>query len=582
MISIYDKKCTDFNNNGLVVLNDCKSCYIEEKLNDSYELILEYPIDERGKWQYLTDKNIIRADGQLFRIYHKVKNLTSITVNARHIFYDLMDNFLEEVKISGLSGLAALDSILSHTQYSHPFICAGDMGGSATADYVRKNIVEAIMSSDSSDSQQNSLLVNYGGELVRDNFTIGYWRHRGQDRGTTIRYGKNITGIEETLDMDNVVTRVMPIGKDGLLLDDKYIDSSLINNYPHPIVKSVEFSDDDTQDKLRASAQQYLQSGVDQPAINYEIDFIELTKTEEYKNYSVLESVYLGDTVTVKHERLGIDLKAEVIRVKKNVLTGRIEEVELGSFKHDLSGTFSSISNSYDNLQNHVNKINDNLQEQIDGKIETYFTDADPHTWPTSDNTAHNGDMWYKTDTRQLFRYNGSTDIWEEIQNQKAIDAYTVASTAQNTADGKRRVFLVLPIPPYDEGDLWTQGKSGDILVCQTAKGTGQPYSADDWVQASKYASGSYQVNIISTNGNIYKGENFSTTLIARVYHGPDDATDEIDANRFRWTRISDDTTGDSTWNTSHFGGSKQITVTQDDIKARATFQCTILDENLN
>lgn len=91
-----------------------------------------------------------------------------------------------------------------------------------------------------------------------------------------------------------------------------------------------------------------------------------------------------------------------------------------------------------------------------------------------------------------------------------------------------------------------------------------------------------YKVDIISTNGNIYKGGDFVTTLMARVYQGTTDLTDTIDANRFRWTRVSDDTAGDTAWNTSHFGGAKQVTVTQSDVMSRATFQCTILDENLN
>ncbi|MPN50066.1 hypothetical protein SDC9_197692 [bioreactor metagenome] len=91
-----------------------------------------------------------------------------------------------------------------------------------------------------------------------------------------------------------------------------------------------------------------------------------------------------------------------------------------------------------------------------------------------------------------------------------------------------------------------------------------------------------YKVDIISTNGNVYKGGDFVTTLLARVYQGTTDLTDTIDANRFRWTRVSSDTAGDAAWNTSHFGGAKQVTVTQSEIMNQATFQCTILDKNLN
>lgn len=90
-----------------------------------------------------------------------------------------------------------------------------------------------------------------------------------------------------------------------------------------------------------------------------------------------------------------------------------------------------------------------------------------------------------------------------------------------------------------------------------------------------------YKVDIISTNGNVFKNANYTTTLIARVYHGTEDVTDTIDSNRFRWTRISDDKSGDTIWNTSHFGGTKQIEITQTDVMNRATFQCAILNEDL-
>lgn len=87
-----------------------------------------------------------------------------------------------------------------------------------------------------------------------------------------------------------------------------------------------------------------------------------------------------------------------------------------------------------------------------------------------------------------------------------------------------------------------------------------------------------YKVDIISTNGQIFKNGVISTTLLARVYHGTQDVTDTIDANRFRWTRVSLDTSGDTAWNTAHFGGTKTITINTNDVKNRATFNCEILE----
>lgn len=344
MINLYDKNCTSFNNNGLVVLSDCKSCFIEEKLNDSYELTLEYPIDDRGKWQYLTEGNIIKADGQLFRIYHKQKTLDGIQINARHIFYDLLDNFVESCNIQNTNAAGTIDDILTATQYSHPFTSMSDVTGLNSINVIAQNPVEAIMN-------KGGVIDLYGGELVRDNFTIKLLQARGLDRGVLISYGKNIQGINEDIDLDSVITRIYPTGKDGLILTEKYVDSPYINNYPHPKIKPIAFDDIETEDALRIAAQSYFtNTKCDIPLANYKIDFLELTKTEEYKNYSILESVYMGDTVTVKHTKLNINLKCKVIRIKKNILTNRIEEVELGSFKPSLADSINDTADAINSI----------------------------------------------------------------------------------------------------------------------------------------------------------------------------------------------------------------------------------------
>ena len=337
IISVYDSKTVDFDNNGLVVLSDCISCIVEEEINGIYEATIEYPLDERGKWKYLLEDNIIKVDGQLFRIYHKVKTLTSMKVNARHIYYDLLDNFLEDVRPTNLSGASALNYILANTQYAHSFTSMGDVGGLNTKYFVRKNVIEAIMGKD-------GIIDTWGGELVRNNFAIQLLGARGLDRGVLVAYGKNVQGIEETLDMDGVCTRLMPIGKDGLLLTEKYIDSPYINNFAHPKIKVIELSDYETEATLRAAAISYMANNkIDIPQFNYKIDFLELSKTEEYKNYAVLERVFLGDTVTIKHSKLNIDLKAKVIKTTKNILSGRIEKIELGSFKPSLATAINNV-----------------------------------------------------------------------------------------------------------------------------------------------------------------------------------------------------------------------------------------------
>lgn len=328
-ITLFESTETVFTHNGLAVLGDCKTAFIEEMLNDKYELEIEYPIDARGKWQYLVEGNIIKADAQLFRIYHKEIALTGIKVNARHIFYDLLNNFVENASIENLNAAGALNAILAHTQYAHGFTAASDVTGALTYAIATQNPIEAIMGDD-------GVIARYGGELERNNYVIDLHQARGLDRDVLIVYGKNIVGIEETLDMASVCTRIYPVGKDSLLLTAKYLDSNLITNYPHPIIKKVEFNDCETESDLEDAAQAYLDKN-DTPLANYKVDFIELTKTVEYKSYAALEMVSMGDTVTIRHTKLNINIKLEVIRIKKNVLTNRIEEVELGRFKPNIA-----------------------------------------------------------------------------------------------------------------------------------------------------------------------------------------------------------------------------------------------------
>lgn len=138
----------------------------------------------------------------------------------------------------------------------------------------------------------------------------------------------------------------------------------------------------------------------------------------------------------------------------------------------------------------------DTMTEQIDGKIETWFQTSDPASnWTTNAEKAkHVGDMWYNSSTkllkcyRQEFRIVNGTGtvvyIWQTIEDKKAIDAYDAASKAQDTADGKRRVFVAQPYPPYDVGDLWVDGK--ELRRCITERASGS-WNTNDWVVAVYY-----------------------------------------------------------------------------------------------
>lgn len=360
MIILYGNKTTNFDNNGLVVLSDTMSCPIVEELNGPYECTLEYPLDVRGKWKYLLEDNIIKVDNQLFRIYNKSKTLTSIKINARHIFYDLLDNLIGEIDIRGLSCVNAFNKVMTNTAYSHPFTCMSDIyttnditSDDETGDIIDKNPTETIF----------KLMDIYKADLVRDNYSIKLLSARGLDRGVLISYGKNIQGIEETLDLDGLCTRIKPVDQDGWTLPEIYVDSPNINSFANPKIKVITFNNIADENELRVAAQKYfIDTKCDIPQFNYTIDFIEVGKTEEYKHYAILEKVYLGDTVTIKHTKLNINLKAKVIKITKNPLTNRIEKIELGSFKPNIA---TSINSSIQEVKKDIVKVTTAYQKAI-------------------------------------------------------------------------------------------------------------------------------------------------------------------------------------------------------------------------
>lgn len=177
----------------------------------------------------------------------------------------------------------------------------------------------------------------------------------------------------------------------------------------------------------------------------------------------------------------------DIMRCKTTRTSGSYNSVDWvkASKYTDDTGLTNFINNNF------TPTVND-LTAQIDGKIESWFQSSDPATnWTTTAlKKAHVGDMWYSSSTKLLKRYtvSGSAYSWTTIEDQKAIDAYTAASKAQDTADGKRQVFVTQPKPPYDIGDLWlTGGKTDGILKRCITKRTSGSYVANDWVEAVYY-----------------------------------------------------------------------------------------------
>lgn len=339
MVTIHEKNSTAFNTLGLGALLP-SLCIVKEELNGLYELELQHPYDAWGKWEKLEKERIIYAPTpsgkQPFRIYYVKPDMDGITVNARHIFYDLLDNLCLSVDVSG-SPQNILNAIKNAFAYSLPFTFTTTMSGSGTVAVSRVNPITALLAIG---DDASSFIKTFGGEILRDGFGVTMRTSIGADRGVAIRYGKNLVGLEVSEDISDVATRILPIGKDGL--QGSYIDSPYISNYAHPKIYVMEDSQLTTVAELQQAAQELFSGGIDLPKVNIKADFQELSKTVEYSEYAILEKVFLGDLVTVTNSKMNFSKKAKVISYVWDCLLERYNEVELGDFIADLTSSVTS------------------------------------------------------------------------------------------------------------------------------------------------------------------------------------------------------------------------------------------------
>lgn len=247
----------------------------------------------------------------------------------------------------------------------------------------------------------------------------------------------------------------------------------------------------------------------------------------------------------------------DILRCKTERLTGAFNasDWEKASKYTDDSSLTNFINNNF------LPTVSD-IEDQIDGKIESWFQTTDPSAaWTTTtERRKHVGDMWYNSDTKTLNRYREKEYLqydpitgqalpvfgWQLIQDQKAIDAYEAASNAQDTADRKRQVFVAQPYGPYDVGDLWLRSWTDttgvarkDLYRCITARASG--FNVNDWTEATFYDN--TQVTIdrgIVTAGTVQLANSNSQSIVAGITGGENEAANETEARKVRiWAGAS-------------------------------------------
>ena len=376
MLRVFGVTDTDFTSNGDIVLQPYKAKVHKEDNGDYYldiEAGLQY-VD------YLTANRIIVADtpqgAQAFRITNPEKTQSKISLRAWHVYYDSKNYVIADSNVVEKNGNQAINHLNDATDNKSPFTVSSDIANIDSFRCVRKSLYEAF----------STVLERWGGHLVRDNFTVKLSAEIGQDNGVTVRYKKNLKEIKSEANWDGVCTKILPVGSDGLLLDELYLYSS--TQYDIPYTKVVSFSQNVNEedyrndklyhqaliDDLRKQATEYLAENC-VPKVSYTLK----------ANLEKITDV--GDTIEVIDERLGINVVTHVTMFEYDCIQKKYTEFEFGNYQEKLSNLMNSISSTVDKKIDHKN---DTLKLELGEQI----TGASANIWDalTSSYVVYEGD----------------------------------------------------------------------------------------------------------------------------------------------------------------------------------------------
>ena len=387
MIQIYSPTNTNYEKNGDMTLIPSEAT-VHPILNGAWEATLSHPLDAEGRWKYIVDEAVVKMPSfngdQLFRVKKKEKSDSGITATMEPIFMDAMgDCFLTDVRPTNATGQEALNVMTApNSKYSGQ----SDILVTATAYYQYKNLIEAL-----NDGEDNCFLNRWGGEIIYNNFTVIVNQRAGGDYGVELRYGKNIPqdGMTEEVDFRDVITRIYPKAFNGYTMsNDGYVDSPLVSNYPTVKATTITYSDVkmrvdvqegdedngviicDTQEQLNAAltakCNAEFEAGIDKPAVSISADMVLLQNTEQYKDYAVLETVSLGDTIHCINSHLDITTDARVIELEYDSIRQKVVSVVIGDYQYEY---FNNVTSAAEKAESAIRNDGTVRADQIQGII---------------------------------------------------------------------------------------------------------------------------------------------------------------------------------------------------------------------
>lgn len=383
MIKCFGQADTSFSSNGDIVIQPFKAQVRKIDNNDFY-LELECSLDYL---EYVVPNNIIVANtpqgDQGFRIFSVTTTRRKITAKCLHLFYDSMNYLIADAYVVNKNCNDALDHLNSATDNTSPFTTLSDIQILNSFRCVRQSLNEAI----------NTVLERWGGHLVRDNWQIKIMNQIGQDNGVTIQYKKNLKEITVDYDWSSVVTKLMPVGKDGLLLEDSYVSSDV--QYEIPFTKTVSFEQDISEDDFKddegnVNEEAYHQALLDDLRVQAQayVDANCIPKVNYTLKANMEKITDIGDTVEVIDERLGINLVTHVLSYVYDCILDKYTEIEFGNAQPQLSNLMSSIQS---NMKTAIAENNETITVTLSAELQ----EAQDKIWGALGNSycIYNGDQ---------------------------------------------------------------------------------------------------------------------------------------------------------------------------------------------
>ena len=595
---LYKADATNFASYGIGALPDTISCEVTEERNGAYECVVKYPVTGMN-YSEIKRERIIKAkpsdtgSPQAFRIYRVTTPINGIVkIYAQHISFDLAAIASPQWESTPITPQLAIEEVFDNALTPHRFTFQTDYTEAKAFAVSKPKSLRAVLG-----GEEGSVLSLWGGEFEWDNFKVIHHQGRGHNNGVVIEYGKNLTKFEHDSDISDVYTDLLPYAvtedEEGnetvITLAEQIlqIGKTTLSQRKTLIKDFTDSFDIDaviTEDLLREKAQKYLENnplGMETPTLT--ISFEALWKQPEYA--AVLERVALCDTVTVRHSELGISEHVKVIKTVYDTLAEKYVSITLGSAKASLLSTISDTAQSVDNIVQKVDRFPSLMQSAINSATKLITGQKGGYVVLHGDETGQPYELLVLdspniADAVNVWRwnvgglgfssngYNGPYETAITSDGQIVADFITSGSLVAN-------IIKAGVLSSVDGSSYWNL-ETGEVVLraYATTETVEETNSRIDEIEEQKML----RLVITSTNGNIFKNGNIQTTLEATVYSWDENITDTLDENQFIWTRVSDDAAADAEWNQQHFGGSKSIEITKDDVKVRATFFCDLID----